>query len=81
MLPSGGEPHPADLSLRARDGRLRHDDDRFLREAGVKVYANLFGDTLGTSGSPGATYIGMERSNVQNVVTGLLGHAPNAGTC
>ena len=50
-------------------------------EAGVKVYANLYGDTLGPSGSPGATYIGMERSNVQNVVTGLLGHAPNAGTC
>jgi ABC-type Zn uptake system ZnuABC Zn-binding protein ZnuA len=51
------------------------------REAGVRVYANLYGDTLGPSGSPGATYIGMERSNVQNVVTGLLGHAPNAGRC
>jgi hypothetical protein len=49
--------------------------------AGVRVYANLYGDTLGPSGSPGATYIGMERSNVQNVVTGLLGHAPNAGRC
>jgi ABC-type Zn uptake system ZnuABC Zn-binding protein ZnuA len=51
------------------------------REAGVRVYANLYGDTLGPSGSPGATYIGMERSNVHNVVTGLLGHAPNAGGC
>jgi ABC-type Zn uptake system ZnuABC Zn-binding protein ZnuA len=56
-------------------------EEQIAHEAGVRVYANLYGDTLGPAGSPGATYIGMERSNVQNVVTGLLGHAPNAGKC
>lgn len=41
--------------------------------AGVGVYANLYGDTLGPSGSPGATYLQMERWNVQAIVAGLLG--------
>jgi ABC-type Zn uptake system ZnuABC Zn-binding protein ZnuA len=56
-------------------------EEQIAREAGVRIVADLYGDTLGPAGSPGATYIGMERSNVQNVVTGLLGHAPNAGRC
>ncbi len=42
-------------------------------EAGVEVYANLYGDTLGPAGSPGATYIGMERWNVRAMVAGFLG--------
>jgi ABC-type Zn uptake system ZnuABC Zn-binding protein ZnuA len=48
-------------------------------EAGVRVYANLYGDTLGPAGSPGATYIGMERWNMRAMVAGFLGRpAPNA---
>jgi ABC-type Zn uptake system ZnuABC Zn-binding protein ZnuA len=45
-------------------------------EAGVQVYANLYGDTLGPPGSPGATYIGMERWNVRAMVAGFLGEPP-----
>jgi ABC-type Zn uptake system ZnuABC Zn-binding protein ZnuA len=45
-------------------------------EAGVGVYANLYGDTLGPPGSPGATYLGMERWNVRAMVAGFLGRPP-----
>ena len=45
-------------------------------EAGVRVYANLYGDTLGPPGSPGATYLGMERWNVRAMVAGFLGAPP-----
>jgi len=47
-------------------------------EAGVHVYANLYGDTLGPPGSPGATYLGMERWNVRAMVAGFLGRPPPA---
>lgn len=45
-------------------------------EAGARVYADLYGDTLGPGGSPGATYIGMERWNVRAMVAGFLGEPP-----
>ena len=45
-------------------------------EAGVRVYADLYGDSLGPAGSPGATYIGMERWNVRAMVAGFLGQPP-----
>jgi manganese/iron transport system substrate-binding protein len=45
-------------------------------EAGVRVYADLYGDTLGPQGSPGATYLGMERWNVRAMVAGFLGRPP-----
>ena len=45
-------------------------------DAGVRVYANLYGDTLGPPGSPGATYIGMERWNMRAMVAGFLGTPP-----
>ncbi len=45
-------------------------------EAGVRVYADLYGDTLGPPGSPGATYLGMERWNVRAMVAGFLGRPP-----
>jgi ABC-type Zn uptake system ZnuABC Zn-binding protein ZnuA len=45
-------------------------------EAGVRVYADLYGDTLGPAGSPGATYLGMERWNVRAMVAGFLGRPP-----
>jgi ABC-type Zn uptake system ZnuABC Zn-binding protein ZnuA len=48
-------------------------EQQIASEAGVKVYANLYGDTLGPAGSKGATYVQMERWNVKAVVAGLLG--------
>lgn len=51
-------------------------EEQIASEAGVKVYANLYGDTLGPAGSPGATYIGMERWNMQAMVAGFLGTPP-----
>jgi ABC-type Zn uptake system ZnuABC Zn-binding protein ZnuA len=51
-------------------------EQQIATEAGVKVYANLYGDTLGPAGSPGATYIGMERWNMRAMVAGFLGTAP-----
>jgi ABC-type Zn uptake system ZnuABC Zn-binding protein ZnuA len=51
-------------------------EQRIATEAGVRVYANLYGDTLGPPGSPGATYIGMERWNMRAMVAGFLGNPP-----
>ena len=51
-------------------------EEQIAHEAGVKVYANLYGDTLGPAGSPGATYIGMERWNMRAMVAGFLGKPP-----
>jgi ABC-type Zn uptake system ZnuABC Zn-binding protein ZnuA len=45
-------------------------------EAGVRVYADLYGDSLGPAGSPGATYLGVERWNVRAMVAGFLGRPP-----
>lgn len=46
------------------------------RQAGVRVEAgpdSLYGDTLGPAGSPGATYLGMERHNTNVIVSALTG--------
>ena len=48
-------------------------EEQIAGEAGVRVYANLYGDTLGPPGSKGATYVQMERWNVTAIVAGLLG--------
>ena len=56
-------------------------EDEIAHEAGVRVYATLYGDTLGPPGSPGATYLSMERWNARQIVAGLLGHAPPADGC
>lgn len=53
-------------------------EQQIASEAGVRVYANLYGDTLGPAGSPGATYLGMERWNVRAMVAGFLGEPPPA---
>ena len=54
-------------------------EQQIASEAGVRVYANLYGDTLGPPGTPGATYIGMERWNMRAMVAGFLGEpAPKA---
>lgn len=51
-------------------------EQQIASEAGVRVYANLYGDTLGPAGSPGATYLGMERWDMRAMVAGFLGTAP-----
>jgi len=51
-------------------------EQQIASEAGVKVYANLYGDTLGPAGSPGGTYIGMERWDMRAMVGGFLGRPP-----
>ena len=48
-------------------------EQQIAHEAGVTVYANLYGDTLGPAGSPGETYIGMERWNMRAMVAGFIG--------
>ena len=45
-----------------------------LKKHRVAVFSSnytLYGDTLGPSGSPGATYVGMERANAQAMVRGF----------
>ncbi|MGN6380797.1 MAG: metal ABC transporter solute-binding protein, Zn/Mn family, partial [Gaiellales bacterium] len=53
-------------------------EQQIASEAGVRVYANLYGDTLGPPGSPGATYIGMMRWDMRAMVAGFLGTTPPA---
>jgi ABC-type Zn uptake system ZnuABC Zn-binding protein ZnuA len=50
-------------------------EEQIAHDAHVAVYADLYGDTLGPKGSPGATYLGMERWNVKAMVAGFLGRA------
>lgn len=51
-------------------------EERIARDAGVEVYANLYSDTLGPEGSPGATYLDMERWNIKALIAGFTGSAP-----
>ena len=43
------------------------------RETGARSDFTLYGDTLGPSGSPGATYLGMEHANADAIARGLSG--------
>jgi ABC-type Zn uptake system ZnuABC Zn-binding protein ZnuA len=43
------------------------------RQTGVTADYELYGDTLGPAGSPGATYLGMERANADAMVRGFTG--------
>src|ERR671922_285895 len=47
--------------------------DTIARETGATSRYTLYGDTLGPAGSPGATYLGMERANADAIVRGLSG--------
>ena len=40
-------------------------------EAGVTVVDDLYGDSLGPSGSDGATYVGMMQANTGKIVAAL----------
>jgi ABC-type Zn uptake system ZnuABC Zn-binding protein ZnuA/ABC-type Mn2+/Zn2+ transport system permease subunit len=41
------------------------------RQTGARADLTLYGDTLGAQGSPGATYLGMERANADAMVRGF----------
>jgi zinc/manganese transport system substrate-binding protein len=56
--------------------RLAH---TIARETGARFGATLYGDTLGPAGSPGATYLGMERANADAIVRGLTGSSAGCG--
>src|SRR2546423_3908515 len=43
------------------------------RQTGARARPTLYGDTLGPAGSPGATYLTMERANADAMVRGLTG--------
>jgi ABC-type Zn uptake system ZnuABC Zn-binding protein ZnuA len=43
------------------------------REAGATAAYELYGDSLGAKGSPGATYVSMEAANADAIVRGLSG--------
>src|SRR5262249_52371817 len=47
--------------------------DTVARETGASSSYSLYGDTLGPDGSPGATYLGMENANADELVRGLTG--------
>jgi ABC-type Zn uptake system ZnuABC Zn-binding protein ZnuA/ABC-type Mn2+/Zn2+ transport system permease subunit len=47
--------------------------DQIARETGATSRYTLYGDTLGPRGSPGATYLGMERANADAMVRGFTG--------
>jgi zinc/manganese transport system substrate-binding protein/manganese/iron transport system substrate-binding protein len=46
-------------------------EEELAREAGIKVVANLYSDTLGEPGSGADTYIGMMQTNTRLIVEGL----------
>ena len=48
-------------------------EQQIANEAGVKVYASLYGDTLGPLDSPGGTYLKMEHWNALVISYGLRG--------
>lgn len=45
------------------------------RQTGARADLELYGDTLGEKGSPGATYLGMEAANADAMVRGFTGGA------
>jgi zinc/manganese transport system substrate-binding protein len=53
--------------------------ETIARETGATSSYTLYGDTLGPSGSPGATYIGMERANADAMVRGFSGGRVRCG--
>ncbi len=48
-------------------------EQQIAAQAGIKIFSNLYGDTLGDAGSDGDTYIKMMQTNTKNIVAGLTG--------
>jgi zinc/manganese transport system substrate-binding protein len=53
--------------------------EALARQTGASAESDLYGDTLGPPGSPGATYIGMERANADAMVRGFTGGKQQCG--
>jgi ABC-type Zn uptake system ZnuABC Zn-binding protein ZnuA len=53
--------------------------EQIARETGATAKYRLYGDTLGPSGSPGATYLSMERANADAIVRGMTGGRAGCG--
>lgn len=49
------------------------------KETGARADLTLYGDALGEPGTPGATYLGMERANANAVVEGFTGKKAACG--
>jgi ABC-type Zn uptake system ZnuABC Zn-binding protein ZnuA len=49
--------------------------EQIARETGARADYTLYGDTLGPSGSPGATYLSMEQANADAMLRGFTGGA------
>jgi ABC-type Zn uptake system ZnuABC Zn-binding protein ZnuA/ABC-type Mn2+/Zn2+ transport system permease subunit len=49
--------------------------EAIARQTGASAQNHLYGDTLGPAGSPGATYLGMERANADAMARGFTGGA------
>ena len=47
--------------------------EALARQTGVSAEYELYGDTLGPKGSPGATYLGMEQANADAMARGFTG--------
>jgi ABC-type Zn uptake system ZnuABC Zn-binding protein ZnuA/ABC-type Mn2+/Zn2+ transport system permease subunit len=47
--------------------------DAVARDTGASTDYSLYGDTLGPAGSPGETWLGMMKSNTDNVMLGMTG--------
>jgi len=47
--------------------------EAIARQTGARADLELYGDTLGPQGSPGATYLGMEQANADAMVRGFTG--------
>jgi ABC-type Zn uptake system ZnuABC Zn-binding protein ZnuA/ABC-type Mn2+/Zn2+ transport system permease subunit len=47
--------------------------EQIAHETGATAKYHLYGDTLGPKGSPGATYVSMERANADEMVRGMTG--------
>ncbi|HEY5143048.1 MAG TPA: zinc ABC transporter substrate-binding protein [Solirubrobacteraceae bacterium] len=47
--------------------------DRIAQDTGASARNRLYGDTLGPKGSPGSTYLRMERANAAALVRGMSG--------
>ncbi len=48
-------------------------EQQIANQAGIKIYSNLYGDTLGEAGSDGDTYLKMMQANTKSIVAGLAG--------
>jgi ABC-type Zn uptake system ZnuABC Zn-binding protein ZnuA len=87
VIPSGdttAEPKPGDIQKLVETLKDQHVcaiftessinpklEQQLATDAGVAIYSNLYGDTLGPAGSDGSNYIDMENANTTNMIKGM----------